>query len=981
MIDWLYRVTLHTGVALLALSLLAIVFARLSPSIRCWLWRAGYLKCLATMAVAVTISVPLLPAKPLHKAEELSLPVTSSIASDFVQVASSAPPLVAPQDLSVETPPIVTNAPAISFPELLLMLYFAGMGIVLLRWVYSVARAMLLWRSANQVSVPETEGIANRLGLRSTPRIARHPAVSTPLYTFGGVLLPEAASAKEPLILAHELAHVRRKDLAWEVLGGLIQIALWFHPLVWWVRQQERLAREQAADALALSVSGVSPADYARMLFINATSIGTTVVAVGAFERPSLLRQRIGALSKPALAPARARVYAGLLVLASLVVLLPWRAVARQTPKQLPRPVRKPVPNVIHFGKVIRLDRSPIAGALVTLQRQGRIADYSLWPNQIVWENLASTRTAADGSFHFSSTFPANARIQVRAAGFATTERYDFDKTHGWRATMQPPIRWEAIVIDEKGRPFAGKRIQTNNGKLGTTDAEGRYIVTDGEETNRPWGLFRTDEPGWVLKSLDIRRRDGLIVQRLMAQRGGVIEGELVNHKGEPVSFASIHILASEQRNPIAVKLDRRGQFISELLPPGDYRVTITPSRHRLAEKLAPKDFPRVTLTAQKAHLRVTLTPGTTVQGMVTDSKTGKPLPEVYVWATRPVSIIHRGQRELRGESFHGLAALTDKQGRYSLQLPPGEEITLTVKSRKHPRISQRDTSIATAKISDTKEGKVWVQNFALRLEEPVTGQVVNEQGEPVAGVTLSIPGGYRERKVGVTNQNGQFSIAEGYFFFQNNFTLLAKKGEARGQWQASNLKSYQPIRLVLKAKQTVIVRGSISAGIHGAFVKISTEQSGVKRMARVSVKTDGQFAVSIDSNMPLYAEIGAPGFGTIRRKLSAAAPGSTIHLGHISLPRANGGVSGQLSLRDEKGRPIKHADLTISGEHAGVTARLTDRGAFAATGLVPSDKLVAGVGIPVGRKWKVWSIPLPAQRRHGLKLQVSGPPTAVFGG
>src|SRR5262245_49996081 len=83
------------------------------------------------------------------------------------------------------------------------------------------------------------------------------------------ILLPSAAAnwgdERRRLVLAHELAHVKRID-------GLIQIVIydvctlyWFNQLIWYAAHRARIERERACDDRVLSL-GAPAADYADHL-------------------------------------------------------------------------------------------------------------------------------------------------------------------------------------------------------------------------------------------------------------------------------------------------------------------------------------------------------------------------------------------------------------------------------------------------------------------------------------------------------------------------------------------------------------------------------------------------------------------------------------------------------------------------------------------------------------------------------------------
>jgi beta-lactamase regulating signal transducer with metallopeptidase domain len=66
------------------------------------------------------------------------------------------------------------------------------------------------------------------------------------------------------LILAHELAHVRRHDYLVNLFQTIIETILFYHPAVWWVSKRIRIERENACDDLAVGIGDVTV--YARTL-------------------------------------------------------------------------------------------------------------------------------------------------------------------------------------------------------------------------------------------------------------------------------------------------------------------------------------------------------------------------------------------------------------------------------------------------------------------------------------------------------------------------------------------------------------------------------------------------------------------------------------------------------------------------------------------------------------------------------------------
>ncbi len=156
-----------------------------------------------------------------------------------------------------------------------------------------------------------------------------------------GVLRPRIVvpSDLEPsqaaMALAHEAAHLRRRDPQWSFVADLVCIAFWFAPPVWICARQMRAEAEAACDAEALLQTGAAKRAYAELLLSFAGPAPAN--ALGGPARR--LSRRILMLEKtPRYLP---RLTAGALVATGLFALIPWRAEA-QNPATAPKPSTKP---------------------------------------------------------------------------------------------------------------------------------------------------------------------------------------------------------------------------------------------------------------------------------------------------------------------------------------------------------------------------------------------------------------------------------------------------------------------------------------------------------------------------------------------------------------------------------------------------------------------------------------------------------------
>lgn len=117
--------------------------------------------------------------------------------------------------------------------------------------------------------------IANRLGLKTVPTIHTTSAYLSPLvWWIGGkvriviptVLLEQMDTQQFEWVMAHELAHVRRRDYLVRWIEWLACVCFWWNPLVWWARHHLRANEEICCDALVVSSLKPEPHSYANSL-------------------------------------------------------------------------------------------------------------------------------------------------------------------------------------------------------------------------------------------------------------------------------------------------------------------------------------------------------------------------------------------------------------------------------------------------------------------------------------------------------------------------------------------------------------------------------------------------------------------------------------------------------------------------------------------------------------------------------------------
>lgn len=123
-------------------------------------------------------------------------------------------------------------------------------------------------------------------------------------------------SQEQQLILAHENAHIRRRDPLFNCLCALIQCGLWFHPLVHFAARRFRLDQELACDAAVMRAHPGLKRSYAdAMLKTQLSTHGTLIYCHWQSVHP--LKERIMQLQQTP--PQGLRKFWGRLAISALI--------------------------------------------------------------------------------------------------------------------------------------------------------------------------------------------------------------------------------------------------------------------------------------------------------------------------------------------------------------------------------------------------------------------------------------------------------------------------------------------------------------------------------------------------------------------------------------------------------------------------------------------------------------------------------------
>lgn len=232
--------------------------------------------------------------------------------------------LIAPQPVGDAEPAALAAAPDVRWDLVLLALWGAGAvlrGVIELRRSTALHLRLKRTHRADGETFAQVAHVARSMAVRADVDV-RTDAVASP-FVCGlarPILVLPRDGRSDDLVLAHELAHIRRRDSRTLLVMRLAGLALWFNPFVFLIERERRLAVEIACDRAALGTLGNGRArSYARSLLQAACANSGPQAALGFGVEPrKALEMRIRSILSPA---PKTRSMGGMVALAALAVM------------------------------------------------------------------------------------------------------------------------------------------------------------------------------------------------------------------------------------------------------------------------------------------------------------------------------------------------------------------------------------------------------------------------------------------------------------------------------------------------------------------------------------------------------------------------------------------------------------------------------------------------------------------------------------
>jgi beta-lactamase regulating signal transducer with metallopeptidase domain len=224
---------------------------------------------------------------------------------------------------------------------LIVAVWLLGFGFFALRLASGLWHVNRLAKSGTPLSENWEEKMAalsERLGMTRPVRLLESALVHAPAaigWLKPVILLPigmvnRLSVAEVEAVLAHELAHIARRDWLFNLLQAFVETLFYYHPAVWWMSQVVRNERENCCDDAALAATGNRLA-FARALvqvqeMAKPAPLPALALGMSGKSRPLLLERVRRILNQPQQKSQIMEKFAATVILLALLALVGLRA-------------------------------------------------------------------------------------------------------------------------------------------------------------------------------------------------------------------------------------------------------------------------------------------------------------------------------------------------------------------------------------------------------------------------------------------------------------------------------------------------------------------------------------------------------------------------------------------------------------------------------------------------------------------------------
>lgn len=297
-LGWALLHSLWQGAAIALILAIALIFASRQPSsVRYWMSVSAMAALL--LAVVGTFTWKYEPGAALDDNQhftEVILPLTEA------QEALPAGPKI--KEAETDHPAVFLNYFEDHLP-LLATGWLLGVLLLSLRMLGEIAYIQHLrnyrCRQPEAIWLEKLAQMQEQMGIRRQVKLLETYRVHSPMVVGvfkQAILLPVGllsglSTEQVEALLAHELAHIRRKDYLANLILSLVEVLLFFNPMMWWISKKAKSEREHACDDLALELTGDAVSLARSLALLEELRLRGLPLAMGFIGRDGSVLNRI----------------------------------------------------------------------------------------------------------------------------------------------------------------------------------------------------------------------------------------------------------------------------------------------------------------------------------------------------------------------------------------------------------------------------------------------------------------------------------------------------------------------------------------------------------------------------------------------------------------------------------------------------------------------------------------------------------------
>ncbi|WP_434379986.1 carboxypeptidase regulatory-like domain-containing protein [Melittangium boletus] len=568
-------------------------------------------------------------------------------------------------------------------------------------------------------------------------------------------------------------------------------------------------------------------------------------------------------------------------------------------------------PQVEAGARVLRMRLEPSRTLEVRVTRQGQPASARV---RLKADHLLREAQAERGVVRFESLYPDALVVSAESGAWGAAPRAVTLSERLTQVTLELEEAGALLVtvVDEAGQPVPTPQLVLRTAR-GNDVIQAQKASTGALVQFGPLALgdyvLEGRAPGFQDAQLPARIKPGETTLELEMVRATVIAGHVLDQYGRPAPNVSVLVQPTGE----SVLADGEGHFAVSVPSPGLYSLHAHHSEWGGGQ---------VKVTAPTEDAKLELEPRASLEVTVTSEGRRVEGADVVLWV--------EGDGIFRSDSSSGSDGLVPMRG-----LPPGTYAMVAM----HP--DYQPSERRTVEVLDGQTQKVTV---SLDAGKALRGEVVDTQGQPVAGASVSVLP--RTSAAVTTDAQGRFEVRA--LKPDRPYLVEARHASYDQPERVQGTAGGESVRVVLKARE--LYRGRVVSRDGGLVRRFRVDEHEV-------TSADGRFELPLSAaGDRLIVSVEAAGF----EPLMVDKPARPTELGELVLERAPV-VTGLV--REEGGGPV--ADAVVGCDACEDSVMTGPDGRFS----LPSPSFVSKFNVSA-RKGRL-SASVSAAREEGRALEL----------